>query len=168
MKPLREPLERQLTLRRARASDIDELMRWFDDESATRNWAGPTIRYPFTRHSFVEDIQWGRIDSFSLCAPWAELVGFGQLYPREKLIHLARLVIHPRYRAQGIGKRLVAELLTVGVEQIAGTGFSLFVFRHNAAALACYRAMGFAISAYPEDTPLAEQCLYLTRALAPD
>ena len=41
--------------------------------------------------------------------------------------------------------------------------FSLFVYRHNEAALGCYRSMGFVIRDYPEDARMADQCYYLTR-----
>lgn len=151
------------TLDRTRVSDIDRLMKWFPDGSAINVWGGPEFRYPFTRHSFAEDMHWGRIASFSLRDPHGELAAFGQLYERFDAINLARLVAHPDLRGQGIGKRLVGMLMTVGRTMFPCTNFSLFVYRDNAPAFECYRSMGFMTTDYPEGMNMADVCYYLTR-----
>ena len=163
---------RAWTFRPAEARDVDQLMRWFPDRRSVGVWGGPEFRYPFTRHSFGEDMHWGRMDAFTLCDGRDRLAAFGQLYERFERIHLARLVVDPERRSGGIGKELVRRLLRVGRQMFACDEYSLFVFRDNARALACYRSMGFRIAEYPEGMPLAEECYYLTRpvdrARAPD
>ena len=151
------------SLRPAEDRDIDQLMRWFPGERQVRTWGGPDFRYPFTRHSFVEDMHWGRMDSYSLCDAGGELVAFGQLYQRHGRINLARLVVDPGRRNAGIGRTLVRHLFDAARASFDCDDFSLFVYRDNAAALACYQRMGFQISEYPEGIPLAAQCYYLTR-----
>ena len=94
-------------------SDIDLLMKWFPDADATRIWGGPDFRHPFNRHSFVEDIHWGRMATFSLHSPSAELAAFGQIYERLNRINLARLAVNPTMRGQGIGRRLIEMLMTL-------------------------------------------------------
>ena len=152
-----------LALRSTVERDIDQLMRWFLDEPSIRVWGGPKFRYPFTRHSFLEDIHWGRTDAFSLCGGNDRLAAFGQLYVHHQRINLARLVVDPARRGRGIGKLLIHRLLATGREIFECREYSLFVFRDNEQALRCYRSMGFRISSYPEDTPLGNECYYLTR-----
>ena len=91
------------TLRAAVEADIDALMRWFPAFDDINIWGGPSFRYPFTRETFFEDIQWGRMASFSLFDAEEALAGFGQLYDRDQRIHLARLVADPDRRGQGVG-----------------------------------------------------------------
>jgi ribosomal protein S18 acetylase RimI-like enzyme len=147
-------------------SDVDQLMRWFPDADATRTWGGPDFRYPFNRHSFAEDIHWGRMASFSLRSPGREFAAFGQLYERLGRINLARLAVSPALRGQGVGKRLIGMLMHVGAEMFSCAEFSLFVYRDNVAAARCYEAMGFTLTEYPKEAALAEACDYLTRPVA--
>lgn len=151
------------SLRPSEQRDIDVLMRWFPCREAVREWAGPVFRFPFTRHSFAEDIHWGRMASFSLCGPSGRLAGFGQLYEREARIHLARLVVAPACRGQGAGQCLVERLMLQGKSLYDLPAYSLFVFRENAKALRCYEAAGFRVADYPEGAPLPDRCIYLTR-----
>ena len=147
-------------------SDIDQLMRWFPDADATRIWGGPDFRHPFNRHSFAEDIHWGRMATFSLRSPAGELAAFGQLYERLNRINLARLAVNPSMRGQGIGRRLVEMLMTAGPQMFACSEFSLFVYRDNIVAAKCYTSLGFKVATYPEKTALGEACDYLTRPVA--
>jgi ribosomal protein S18 acetylase RimI-like enzyme len=58
-------------------------------------------------------------------------------------------------RGKGIGKRLVASLIETGSSLFTADEFSLFSYRHNAAALGCYQSM--------EGAPMADECFYLIR-----
>ena len=147
-------------------SDIDQLMKWFPDADATRIWGGPDFRHPFNRHSFAEDIHWGRMVTFSLRSPAGELAGFGQLYERLQRINLARLAVNPTLRGQGIGRRLVEMLMTLGPQMFSCAEFSLFVYRENVVAAKCYESFGFKVTSYPNGVPLGEDCDYLTRPVA--
>ncbi len=147
-------------------SDIDQLMGWFPDADATRTWGGPDFRHPFNRHSFAEDIHWGRMATFSLRSPSGELAAFGQLYERLDRINLARLAVNPTMRGQGIGRRLIEMLMTLGPQMFSCNEFSLFVYRDNVVAARCYESMGFRVTTYPEKAVLSEVCDYLTRPVA--
>jgi ribosomal protein S18 acetylase RimI-like enzyme len=138
-------------------------MTWFPEADAVMIWGGPSFRHPFTRSTFFEDIYWGRLESFSLRDPSAMLAGFGQLYDRDGRVHLARLVVKPTMRGEGIGKRLINMLMTAGQSRVPGDEFSLFVFRDNMPAYECYKSMGFVVSDYPDDMPHADVCYYLIK-----
>lgn len=145
--------------------DLEELMSWFGSAAEVDRWGGPRFRYPFTAKTFRRDCHWGRMPSFRLNSPAGEFAAFGQMYERYGRINLARLVVHPDLRGAGVGKRLVAALIEIGPTLYTAEEFSLFSYRHNTAALGCYRAMGFVVRDYPEGAPMADLCYYLTRAV---
>lgn len=154
------------TLQPSEERDIDSLLKWFPDAESVRIWGGPVFRFPFTRHSFAEDLHWGRTRSFSLRDRDAQLAAFGQVYARYDRIHFARLVSNPGMRRKGAGRRLLEMLMTVTPQLYDFSEFSLFVFRDNLPACNCYRSLGFEVVDYPDDAPMADSCYYLTRPVA--
>ena len=155
-------------LREAVDTDIDTLMTWFTGPADVDTWGGPDFRYPYTRDSFLADIHWHEMASFGLADPDACLVAFGQIYERRQRIHLARLVVAPAHRGRGIGTRLGRLLMEAGKHLFPHDEYSLFVYRHNVPAYACYRALGFSVSEYPRDMPYADVCDFLTRRAQPE
>jgi len=145
--------------------DIDALMKWFPDRESVSVWGGPIFRFPFTRHSFAEDLHWGSMASFSLRNQAGQLAAFGQVYKRYDRIHFARLVANPGMRRQGIGRRLVEMLMTVSPSIFDCGEYSLFVLRNNKPAYSCYLSVGFEVQEYPDDAPMADACYYLTRSV---
>ena len=152
-------------LESAREHDVDEIMKWFDGDHSVKIWGGPKFRYPFDRETFLADSRWGDMATFCLRSPENTLRAFGQLYERDGRIHLARLITHPRARRQGLGRRLLQMLMSIGNELFALDEYSLFVFRDNTPALECYRSLGFEIQEYPSNQILADECYYLTRRI---
>lgn len=162
---MREPPEQgDWQIAEATDRDLGELMSWFHDAAEVDIWGGPRFRFPFTKASFRKDCHWGRMPGFRLNSPAGEFSAFGQMYQRYGRINLARLVVNPGMRGQGVGRRLVGLLMEMGPQLFPADEFSLFAYRHNAAALGCYRSMGFVIRDYPEGARMADQCYYLTRS----
>ncbi len=118
-------------------------MTWFDGEASIKAWGGPSFRYPYSEASFLDDMCWGTLDSFSLLTEHDELAGFGQLYLRDGKGHLARLAVAPSRRGKGLGRMLVRQLMRHAADQFDCEQFSLFVLDDNVAALNCYRSLGF-------------------------
>jgi ribosomal protein S18 acetylase RimI-like enzyme len=148
--------------------DIAQLMSWFPTERSVNLWGGPKFRYPFTPKSFHEDVRWREIDTFRLVGSSGELLAFGQFYERHGRINLARLVVDPNRRGQGLGKQLVALLMDRGREKFPLGEFSLYVYNDNLTARACYVSMGFEEIDYPPDDELADSCTYMTRPVDKD
>ena len=151
------------TLVDAKHDDMRQLMTWFRTAKAVNEWGGPVFRFPFTEETFRRDCHWGKMATFRLNDPEGSFAAFGQLYERYGRINLARLVVHPALRNQGIGKRLIALMMDVGPSLLRCSQFSLFVFRDNTPALGCYLSMGFVIREYPKGAPMPDRCYYLTR-----
>ena len=152
-------------LERAIEEDIEELMTWFDDERSIDIWGGPKFRYPFDCTSFIEDCHWRDMATFCLRSRDNAMSAFGQMYERNNRINLARLIAHPTMRGQGLGRRLVEMLMTIGADLFDLDEFSLFVYRDNTPALECYRSLGFEIYDYPPDDSMPDVCDYMTRSV---
>lgn len=151
-----------LTFAKSRRTDLKQLMVWFPDAHATRIWGGPGFRYPFTRKTFREDCRWRDFSSYSLKSPTGKLVAFGQLGSRFERSHLARLVSHPEFRGQGLGKRLISHLLDTIKQEHLSTECGLFVYKDNEPAYHCYLSLGFEIYDYPDGAPMRDLCHYMT------
>ena len=138
-------------------------MTWFRDGPSVDVWAGPRFRYPFTRDSFIEDLRVDSVDSYALRNADNILAAFGQSYDRHGRGHLARLVTHPGLRRRGAGRRLIELIIAELAMRRDYDEYSLFVYRHNEAAYRCYLSLGFVVTDYPEDAPMADECYFLTR-----
>jgi ribosomal protein S18 acetylase RimI-like enzyme len=93
-----------------------------------------------------------------------QLAAFGQSYERTGRGHLARLIVNPLLRRQGVGRRLIDMIIAALEDRHAYDEYSLFVYRDNAPAYNCYLSLGFAVTDYPEDAAMAEKCFFLTKA----
>jgi ribosomal protein S18 acetylase RimI-like enzyme len=92
-----------------------------------------------------------------VCVEDGLLVGYGEVWDDAEAdeAELARIVVAPDRRGEGVGRRLV-ELL---VEQARAAGFDdvwLRVVPDNAAAIACYRGAGFIRATAEEETAFNE------------
>jgi len=153
-----------MTLDKATESDIDELMGWFANERAVRVWGGPNFRCPFSRETFHADVHWRDMASYCVRDTQMRFIAFGQFYVRYDRINFARLIVHPDVRGSGVGKQLLSMLMGASRPVFDLAEYSLFVFKDNTPALACYQSMGFVIQEYPAEMPMADTCYYLTRS----
>ena len=143
-------------------SHFRELMHWFPDRRSCAVWASPAFPYPFTETTFLEHVR-PDLPSFSLLGDDRELLGFGQYYLRVGRCHLARLVISPAHRGQGLGAYLVRGLCQHGCRRLRVGECSLFVLPDNSPALKLYRRLGFVEATYPGETP--PDSVYMVAAL---
>jgi len=146
-------------------ADIDEVMGWFPDARSVDIWGGPRFRYPFTRDSFLEDCQIAKMSTYCLRNPGGDVVAFGQFYDRHGRAHLARLISHPATRREGAGTRLIKLIIRAASRAGDYEEASLFVYRDNAPACACYHSLGFNIQDYPQDAKMKDKCFFLTRPI---
>ncbi len=153
------------SLETACEADIDELVTWFPTANSIAIWGGPGFRYPFDRESFHQDCRWQEFSSYCLRGPGNELAAFGQLGSRYGRAHLARLVVNPGIRRQGVGRRLLEMMLALLRDESDCREAGLFVLKDNQAAVNCYLELGFRLQEYPDDAPMPDRCYYLSRVV---
>ena len=146
---------------KTRYCEIEILKTWLPDKDSSYFWCGPGLRFPFTHASFLEDIHWEKMPSYSLLNNTGELVGFGQCYEKNGRCHLARLIISPDLRGKGHGQWFIANLMSIGAKELDTDEFSLFVVNYNQSALRCYEALGFKREEYPPDHKLFDNINFM-------
>lgn len=151
-----------MKLIKASEQDLMTMMTWFGDQESVVDWGGPLFRYPITQETFMSDVKFDELESYSLINSDDELIAFGQYYPREGRCHLGRLVVAPMYRKQGFGKQLINFLMEKGCAELDTSESSLFVYKHNEHAIAVYQALGFVVVTYPGVMEL-EGMLYMVK-----
>jgi ribosomal-protein-alanine N-acetyltransferase len=132
------------TLRRATPADAGVALSWSPTVEVLHHWAGPSARWPATQESFWEDINNADATTFALVAVDAGVVGLGQVRYREKTYgHLARVIVSPQHRGQGFGRILCSALMREAPKLHAITGYSLWVYSDNTAAIHLYESLGY-------------------------
>lgn len=139
-----------LQLALANIAEMQLLQSWFHSADEQQSWGGDNFDYPCSELRFLELLCRTGTQSYSLLNTLTgQLVGFGQICDRFGCHHLARLVIAPDARGQGLAKVLIAELIIQALQQQLRT-ISLYVHRHNTIAVQCYKSLGFMLSPPPE------------------
>lgn len=148
----------------ASVGEMQQLQSWFSSAEQQMSWGGDNFCYPCSAPQFLAQLRRPATESYSLVATDnASLVGFGQVCDRFGCHHLARLVIAPSFRGQGLAKALICELIIKALSQLPRT-FSLYVHRHNTIAVKLYTDIGFVITTQPE----AENKRLFFMTLSPD
>ncbi|MEW5681334.1 MAG: GNAT family N-acetyltransferase [Pseudomonadota bacterium] len=145
-------LKPQLAL--ASVAEMCLLRSWFNSADEQHSWGGDNFDYPCNELRFLQQLCRPGTQSYALISSdpadnSTELLGFGQLCDRFGCHHLARLVIRPDQRGQGLAKVLIYELIIQALGQ-QQRNISLYVHRHNTVAVSCYQQLGFVISPPPE------------------
>lgn len=135
----------ELALRRFSAQDADAIITWPQSITEARWWAGPQTPWPLTsavvqRWHADPDVQ------PYVLSRGTTLLGYGELWvdPVAQEVELARLLVAPAHRGQGIGVSLVRLLLA----QAAQTGYPQIFLRvcpDNQAAITCYLRASFTL-----------------------
>ena len=148
----------------SRKTHIPELMSWFPDQQACAQWGGPDMRFPFTEKSFLQDIHWKKMPTYSALTEEGHVLGFGQFYEKLGRCHLARLAVAPQFRGQGLGREFISSLMAISKEQLGKTECSLYVLEQNPQAVACYKSLGLSPVMAPEADIKLKDCIYMIAA----
>ncbi len=136
-----------------REASIDEclaLRQHFANLAEVTLWGGEGYLWPLTKHQFLQKLMLQNTQSFIFCQN-QQAVGFGQICDRFGRHHLARLLIFPKYRQQGLAAILMQALLLQANFFNKRLDFSLYVFKHNDIAQRAYRKLGFTEAEQPEN-----------------
>lgn len=133
-----------MTLQAAKAADLSTVLNWLTSEQECRLWAGPNVRYPATPASAWAEMEASEQNAYALVDAEGVIMGFGQILLREGgVVHLARLMVDPALRGQGMGRALCLALMKQGASQHYAITFTLNVYKSNKAAFHLYQSLGF-------------------------
>jgi [ribosomal protein S18]-alanine N-acetyltransferase len=160
-----------LELRAFESEDAAEVAGWLQSSEGARDWGGPATEWPLRPEQFQSWHHDPDVRPYVLVAG-ESAVAYGEIWldREEQEVELARLLVRPERRGQGIGTHLVRALLG----QAALTGLPRAFIRvapGNQPAIRCYRRAGFlhvspaAQRHYNEGQPL--EYLWLEHALSP-
>jgi ribosomal protein S18 acetylase RimI-like enzyme len=140
---LSTPTTDGVLLRSPSEAEASVLVGWSLSAAETKRWCS-SDEHPVSSERVLSWWQPADVEAYVAVDAAGVLVGYGELWldPDEDEVELARLIVAPMIRGQGVGRRLVAAL----VERARTTGLAnviLRVSRGNPAAVRCYRASGF-------------------------
>ncbi|WP_110707535.1 GNAT family N-acetyltransferase [Salinicola sp. CR57] len=128
--------------RPALPTDLVRIAEWIGSAQALEHWAGPGLSWPTDGPRLWREIDGGGLLSFCLVSG-SEPLAFGQLVVKgERHYHLARIIVSPSRRRQGLGEALCRRLLDEARQRRAER-VTLNVFSDNGAAVDLYRRLGF-------------------------
>jgi ribosomal-protein-alanine N-acetyltransferase len=119
---------------------------WVPDADHCLRWAGPRLKFPFKPARLPQLLAEPGASSFVMSRGPAPALGFGQFWVREPgVAHLARIILAPAARGQGLGTTLCELLMAEAARNTGAAAFTLRVYRDNDPALAIYERLGFAV-----------------------
>jgi ribosomal-protein-alanine N-acetyltransferase len=141
-----------LALRPPEARDYAALGTWVPDADSCARWAGPKLKFPFDPQQLPALLAEPGAHSFVLSRGPAEALGFCQFWVREAgVAHLARIILAPAARGQGLASTLCKLLMAEAAQTAEAQAFTLRVYRDNHPALAVYEGLGFVVAPAQSD-----------------
>ena len=95
--------------------DLQIILPWVGTADLLRQWGGPTLAFPATPESVWSAIGAASGNAFALLDSSGELLGFGQAFVRDPNVHLARLIVAPSRRGQGLARILAMKLIHAAI-----------------------------------------------------
>jgi ribosomal-protein-alanine N-acetyltransferase len=131
-------------LRPPQAADYAAIGTWVPDADSCVRWAGPKLKFPFDPQKLPQLLAEPGAHSFVLSRGQADALGFCQFWVREPgVAHLARIILAPSARGQGMAATLCRLLMAEAARTVDAKAFTLRVYRDNHPALATYEGLGF-------------------------
>ena len=100
---------------------------------------------PWPPEAFEQELRHNRLARYAVARQGSAVVGYAGVWLMVDEAHITTFAVHPDWRRQGIGRRLLLAMLTVA-EELKATRMTLEVRVSNLAAQALYGTHGFAIA----------------------
>ena len=138
-----------LRLRPYKPSDAAHIAAWVADRDTFSAWCGDKLEWPLTAGSLEKHQAtvagrdgWLMTALDETGAPMGFFSAIQADYTRNT-VHLGTIIVDPARRGQGVGTALLRLALAYARDILGMERATLRVFDHNAAAMACYRRVGF-------------------------
>ena len=153
------------TVRPAERADLAAVAAWIGSAHDAALWAGERVGFPVALETLADAIEWEASERWAVTSDGA-LVAFGQLVPKpDGRRHLARLIVAPDRRGDGLGRLIASHLVDRAVASGAAA-LSLNVQADNPAAIALYGSLGFESAERPPGEPPSD-ALFMLRTVRP-
>src|SRR3954464_3488075 len=113
-----------------------------DDLAAVQAIEQASFTSPWPADAYRNEIQGNRMATYLVARAGGEIVGFAGIWLMVDEAHITTFAIHPAWRRQGIGERLLLTLLDVSIGRHAREA-TLEVRLSNVAARRLYEKYGF-------------------------
>ena len=100
---------------------------------------------PWPAYAFEQELRGNQLARYLAAHAGARLVAFAGLWLMVDEAHVTTISVHPDWRRQGIGRRLMVALLELAVD-IGARRMTLEVRPSNAGARALYEEFGFVVA----------------------
>jgi RimJ/RimL family protein N-acetyltransferase len=146
-----------ITLKPFGEGDFDRLISWVTTPDALAQWCGAFFAFPLDRAQLARYIESaGQPHSREIFAAVTEAgdavghVEVSMIWPHLSC-RLSRVLVAPHARRRGWGNAMVGRAVTYAFETHHVDRIDLGVSADNAAAIACYQALGFArVGTWPD------------------
>jgi len=116
-----------------------------DDIPAVLEIERGSFSTPWPPEAFTQELTHNRLARYTVARQGGAVVGYAGVWLMVDEAHITTFAVHPDWRRQGIGRRLMYALLVVASE-LGATRMTLEVRVSNLPAQGLYRAHGFEIA----------------------
>jgi ribosomal-protein-alanine N-acetyltransferase len=116
-----------------------------DDVPAVLDIERAAFTSPWPPEAFQQELRHNRLARYVVARQGGAVVGYAGVWLMVDEAHITTFAVHPDWRRQGVGRRLLLALIALAVDLDANR-MTLEVRVSNAAAQALYAEAGFAIA----------------------
>jgi ribosomal-protein-alanine N-acetyltransferase len=120
-----------------------------DDIPAVLEIERASFLTPWPPEAFQQEVKHNRLARYAVARQGSVVVGYAGVWLMVDEAHITTFAVHPDWRRQGVGRRLLLGMLSVA-EEIGATKLTLEVRVSNVAAQGLYAELGFAIAGVRE------------------
>ncbi len=112
-----------------------------DDVLVIENLSFPV---PWSRAAFVQELKGNRLARYVAAKADGRVVGYAGMWMVIDEAHITNIAVHPEYRGQGIGSKLLERLIEIALEE-GVDNMTLEVRVSNEIAQGLYKKYGFSV-----------------------
>lgn len=115
------------------------------DIGAVHEIEGLSFSTPWPANAFEQELTANRLARYVVARSGGKVVGFGGVWLMVDEAHVTTIGVHPDWRRQGVGRRLLIALIDLA-QELRATRVTLEVRAGNLAAQALYGELGFEVT----------------------
>lgn len=105
---------------------------------------------PWSKNAFIEEVTNNKFARYIIAKVNGKIVGYAGLWKVCDEGHITNVAVHPEYRKNGVGFRLIKSLIDMAIEEDIRT-MTLEVRRSNVSAQNLYTKFGFRVEGFRKE-----------------